>query len=160
MKKRAIDEFRNKLTIPDSKILKCPDFEDKSKIGKVFRKHNSTDEYSVRIYEIYPYFYKSYEKKIQVHKNGCKYILFRIDLYFNKFLLAVEIDEKVYSDRDSVFEEKRQEALEKRLGYKFLRINISNTKNGFDLDYEVGNVQAFIDEFKDKQLEKEKLEKK
>ena len=63
MKKRAIDEFRNKLMIPDSKILKCPEFEDKSKIGKIFRKHNSTDEYSVRIYESYPYFYKSYEKK-------------------------------------------------------------------------------------------------
>ena len=88
------------------------------------------------------------KKKIQVHKNGCKYILFRVDLYFNKFLFAVEIDEKVYSDRDSVFEGKRQEALEKRLGYKFLRINISNTKNGYDLDYEVGNVQVFIDKFK------------
>ena len=99
-------------------------------------------------------------KKIQVHKNGCKYILFRIDLYFNKFLLAVEVDEKVHSVRDSVFEEKRQEALEKRLGSKFIRINISNTKTGYDLDYEIGNVQAFIDEFKDRQLEKEKLEKK
>ena len=98
-------------------------------------------------------------KKIQVHKNGCKYILFRIDLYFNKFLLAVEVDEKVHSVRDSVFEEKRQEALEKRLGSKFIRINISNTKTGYDLDYEIGNVQAFIDEFKDRQLEKEKLEK-
>ena len=99
-------------------------------------------------------------KKIQVHKNGCKYILFRIDLYFNKFLLAVEVDEKVHSVRDSVFEEKRQEALEKRLGSKFIRINISNTKTGYDLDYEIGNVQAFIDEFKDRQLEKEKLGKK
>ena len=33
-------------------------------------------------------------KKIQLDKNGHKYILFRIDIYFNKFLLAVEIDEK------------------------------------------------------------------
>ena len=38
-------------------------------------------------------------KKIQVDKNGCKYILFRIDVYFNKFLLAVEIDEKEHTDR-------------------------------------------------------------
>ena len=52
-------------------------------------------------------------KKIQVDKNGCKYILFRIDVYFNKFLLAVEIDEKGHIDRDLdlIFEEKRQEAL-------------------------------------------------
>ena len=53
-------------------------------------------------------------KKIQVDKNGCKYILFRIDVYFNKFLLAVEIDEKDHTDRDSIFEEKREEPLEKK----------------------------------------------
>ena len=33
-------------------------------------------------------------KKIQVDKNGYKYKLFRIDVYFNKFLVAVEVDEK------------------------------------------------------------------
>ena len=53
------------------------------------------------------------QKKIQVGKNGCKYISFRIDVYFNKFLLAVEIDEKGHTDRDLIFEEKRQEALKK-----------------------------------------------
>ena len=93
-------------------------------------------------------------KKIQLDKNGHKYILFRIDIYFNKFLLAVEIDEKGHTDRDLIFEEKRQEALEKKLGCKFIRINTSNAKNGYDLDYEVGNVQAFIDEFKNKKIKK------
>ena len=73
-------------------------------------------------------------------------------------LLAVEIDEKGHTDRDSIFEEKRQEALEKKLGCKFIRINTSNAKNSYNLHYEVGNVEAFIDEFKDRQLEK--LEKK
>ena len=34
-------------------------------------------------------------------------MLFRIDVSFNKFLLAVEIDEKVHTDRDLFFEEKR-----------------------------------------------------
>ena len=67
-------------------------------------------------------------KKIQVHKNGCKYILFRIAFYFNKFLLVVEIAEKGQTDRDLIFEEKRQEALEKKLGSKFIRINTSNAK--------------------------------
>ena len=33
---RAIDGFRNKLMIPDSEIPKCPEFEVKSKIGKIF----------------------------------------------------------------------------------------------------------------------------
>ena len=66
------------------------------------------------------------------------------------FLLAVETDEKEHTDRDIIFEKKRQKALEKKIGCKFIRINTSNAKNGYDLDYEVGNVQAFIDEFKNK----------
>ena len=33
---RAIDGFRKKLMIPDSKIPKCPEFEVKSKIEKIF----------------------------------------------------------------------------------------------------------------------------
>ena len=48
--------------------------------------------------------------------------------------------------------EKRQEVLEKKLGCKFIRINTSNAKNGYDLDYEVGNIEAFIDEFKNKKI--------
>ena len=38
-------------------------------------------------------------KKIQADKNGCKYILFRIDIYFSEYFLAVEIDEKGHPDR-------------------------------------------------------------
>ena len=96
--------------IPDSEIPKCPEFEVKSKIGKIFKKHNPLEEYSVKIYEIDFYFYKHYEKKkkkIQVDKSGCKDVLFRIDVYFNKFLLAVEIVEKGPTDRDPIFEEKK-----------------------------------------------------
>ena len=65
----------------------------------------------------------------------------------------------------SYFWGKRQEALEKKLGCKFIRINASNAKNGYDLDYEVGNIEAFIDEFKNKKIKeledkiKEKEEK-
>ena len=60
---RVIDGFRNKLMIRDSEIPKCPEFEVKSKIEKIFKKHNSLEEYSVKIYEIDPYFYGHYEKK-------------------------------------------------------------------------------------------------
>ena len=82
---------------------------------------------------------------MQVDKNRCKYILFRSDVSFNKFLLAVEIDAKGHTERDFIFEKKRQEALEKKLGGKCITINTSNAKNGFDLDYEIGNIEAFID---------------
>ena len=59
---RAIDEFRKKLIIPHSEISKRPEFEVKSKIGKIFKKHYPIEEYSLEIYEIDPYFYKHYEK--------------------------------------------------------------------------------------------------
>ena len=59
---KAIDGFRKKIIIPDSETPKCPEFEVKSKIGKIFKKHNTLEEYSVRIYKIDPYFYKHYEK--------------------------------------------------------------------------------------------------
>ena len=41
---RAIDGFRNKLMIPDSEIPKCPEFEAKSKIRKIFKNHNNFEE--------------------------------------------------------------------------------------------------------------------
>ena len=91
-------------------------------IGKIFRNHNLLEKYSVKIYKTDPYFYKHYGKKIQVDKNGCKYILFRIDVYFNEFLLAVEIDGKGHTERDLIFEEKRQKALEKKLVVNLLEL--------------------------------------
>ena len=66
--------------IPDFEIPKCPEFEVKSKIGKIFKKHNPFEEYSVKIYEIDRYFYEHY-KKIQIDKNECKYTLLKIDIY-------------------------------------------------------------------------------
>ena len=44
----------------------------------------------------------------------------------------------------------RKQALENKLGCTFIRINTSNAKNGYDLDYEVGNAEAFIHVFKNK----------
>ena len=74
-------------------------------------------------------------KKIQVDENGRQYILFRIDICFTKYCLAIEIDEKVHTERDLIFEQKRQEALGKKLNCTFIRFNTS--KENFDVDYEV-----------------------
>ena len=49
---------------------------------------------------------------------------------------------------------KRQEALEKKLGCKFIRINTSNAKKGYDTDYELGKIQIFISNFKEKRKKK------
>ena len=89
-------------------------------------------------------------KKIQVDSNGQKYILFRIDIYFTKYFLAVEIDEKGHTDRDLIFEKKRQEALEKKLNCEFIRINTS--RENFNVDYEASRIQVFISQFKDNKI--------
>ena len=73
------------------------------------------EEYPVKIYEIDLYFYEHYKEKIQTEKNKSEYILFRINVYFIEYFLAVETDEKGNTDRYPIFENKRQEALEKNL---------------------------------------------
>ena len=74
------------------------------------------EEYSVKIYEINPYFYEHYKEKIKVDRNEHEYMLFRIDFYFTKYFLAVEIDEQNHEDRELILHrKKRQEALEKKL---------------------------------------------
>ena len=122
---KAIDGFRKKLMIQDHETTKCPEHEVKSKIGNIFVNEEILEEYSVKIFEIDSYFYEHYNKKIQVGNKGQKYILFKIDIYFTKYSLAIEIDEKGHTDRDLIFEEKRQKALEKNLNCKFIRINTS-----------------------------------
>ena len=84
--KRKIDAFRKKLMILESEV--------KSKIGNIFVNEKILEEYSAKIYKIDPYFYEHYKEKIQVDKNGREFMLFRIDVYFTEYLLAVEIDEK------------------------------------------------------------------
>ena len=78
----AIDGFRNKLMIPDSEIPKCPEFEVKSKIGKIFKNHNPLEEYSVRIYKIDPYFYERYEKKY-------KLIIMGVNIYYLELIFTL-----------------------------------------------------------------------
>ena len=51
--------------------------------------------------------FMSITKKIQVDNNDQEYILFRTDIYFTEYFLAVEIDKRGHPDRDFIFEEKR-----------------------------------------------------
>ena len=143
---RSAEGLREKLLIPDNEIYESIEHKVKSKIGTIFVNEDILEEYSVNTYEIDLYFSENY-KKIQVDNNGEQYILFRIYIYFTKYCLAVEIDEKGHTDRDLIFEEKRQKALEKKLNCTFIRINTS--KENFDVDYEASRIQTFISQFKD-----------
>ena len=108
------------------------------------------EEYSVRIYEIDLYFCEHHKEKIKVDKNELEYILFRIDLYFTEYFLAVEIDEQNHEGRDLIFGKKKTKGIRKKLGCIFIRINTSDTKRGYDTDHEVSKIQIFISKFKDK----------
>ena len=93
------------------------------------------------------------KKKIQVDNNDQEYILFRIDIYFTEYFLAVEIDEKGHTDRNHIFVEKRQKALEKKLNCQLIRINTS--RENYDAGYEASRMQTFISKFKDKEKKNE-----
>ena len=134
--------------IRDSEISKCSEHEVKLKIGSIFVGEKIFEEKSVKIYEIDPYFYDNYKEKIQVDGNDWEYILFRIDVYFTEYFLAVEIDEKGHTDRDLIFEERRQKALEKKLNCEFIRVNIS--RENYDAGY--GKIQTFISKLMTKKM--------
>ena len=105
----------------------------------------------------YILFYEHRKEKIKVDRNDREYMLFRIDVDFTEWFLAVEIDEQNHEGRELILEKKRQEALEKELGCKFIRTNTSDAKRGYDTDDEVSKVQIFISKFKDK---KKKIKEK
>ena len=53
-------------------------------------------------------------RKKKTDKNDHKYILFRIGIYFTKYFLAIEIDEKGHTDREITFEEKNTRSVRKK----------------------------------------------
>ena len=145
---RAIDGFRKKLIIPDSEILKCPEFEVKSKIGKLFMNEKILEEYYVKIYEIDPYFYVHCKKNLT--KISANTYYFKIDVYFTEYFLAVEIDEQNHEGRELILEKNKTRGIKKKLGCKFIRINTSNAKKGYDTDQQVSKIQIFNRKFKEK----------
>ena len=154
---RAIDGFRQKLFIPDYKTFVSIG-QVKSKIGKTFVNDDILEENLSGFMKL-SLVLVSIIKKIQVNSNSQKYILFRIYIYFAKYCLAIEIDEKGHTDRDLAFEQKRQGALGTKLNCTFIRINIS--RENFDVNYEASRIQTFISQFKDNKNEelKDELEK-
>ena len=53
--------------------------------------------------------------KKKVDENERDYILFRIDVYFIEYNLAVEVDEKGHVNRDLIFEKKKTSSRKKTL---------------------------------------------
>ena len=73
-------DLEKKLMIPDSVIPKCPEFEVKSKIGKIFKNQIPLQDCSVKIYKIDPYSQEHYEKKYKLIKMGVN--IYYLELIF------------------------------------------------------------------------------
>ena len=67
---------------------------------------------------------------------------YRIDTYFPKYKLAIEVDELGHSGRDIDYEIERQKALEKEIVCKFIRIN--SAKESFNIFVETGKIHSFF----------------
>ena len=62
----SAESFRRKLFIPEHEICESVEHKVKSKIGKMFVNKEIIEEYSVKIYEIGPYFSEHYEKNYKL----------------------------------------------------------------------------------------------
>ena len=67
---------------------------------------------------------------------------YRIDLYFHKHKLAIEVDELVHADRNLSNETERQKAIEKKLNCIFIRINLD--EKNFNIFEEINKVHRHI----------------
>ena len=78
---------------------------------------------------------------------------YRIDLYFHKYKLAIEVDELGHNDRNINDEIERQKALERERNCVFIRINPDAAD--FNIYREINKIHRHI-----KQLDKAKLKEK
>ena len=68
------------------------------------------------------FFNEHHKEKIKVDKNGCEYILFRIDVYFTEYFLAVEIDEQSHEGRELILRKKEKKHQKKNLVTNLLEL--------------------------------------
>ena len=81
----------------------------------------------------------------------------RIDFYFPKYKLAIEIDEKGHKDRDEQKKIERQKAWGKKLDCKFIRINPD--EKYFYMDIEISKIDNHIIESTKKLTKKSLIDK-
>ena len=75
---------------------------------------------------------------------------YRIDLYFHKYRLAIEVDKLGYANRNLSDEINRQKALERELNCVFIRINPD--KKDFNIFREINKIHRHINKITKKSL--------
>ena len=73
-----------------------------------------------------------------------------IGLYFPKYTLAVEIEEKGHLGRDENKEKERENKIKEALKCEFIRINPDKKK--FDTFVETGKINNITDKIKEKEM--------
>ena len=63
--------------------------------------------------------------KIKVDKNWHEYILFKTDVYFTEYFLAVEIDEQNHKGRDLIFEKDKRHQKKDLVAYLLELIQVT-----------------------------------
>ena len=106
-RRKKIDEFRRKGGFIAFDVMVYKKYSIKSKTGKKFTIQKMLEEYFIKIYKIDTYFYKNYKEKLKIDKNGQECMLFSL-IIFSKYNLVAEVDEKRHTDRDLIFQKKRQ----------------------------------------------------
>ena len=81
---------------------------------------------------------------------------YRIDLYFHKYKLAIEVDELGHSDRNINDEIERQRALERELNCVFIRINPDEPD--FNILREINKIHRHINQLTIQQTEQQTKE--
>ena len=76
---------------------------------------------------------------------------YRIDLYFHKYKLAIEVDELGHNDRNIDYEIQRQQALERELNCVFIRINPDAID--FNIFKEINKIHRHINQLTKQQTE-------
>ena len=77
---------------------------------------------------------------------------YRIDLYFHKYKLAIEVDELGHNDRNINDDIQRQQALERELNCVFIRINPDAVD--FNIFKEINKIHRHINKLTKKQTKK------
>ena len=78
---------------------------------------------------------------------------YRIDLYFHKYKLAVEVDELGHADRNINNEIERQMALERELNCVFIRINLDEPD--FNIFREINKIHRHINQLNEVKIRKQ-----
>ena len=83
-------------------------------------------------------------------QNQYSVLGYRIDLYFHKYKLAIEVDELGHNDRNIDYEIQRQKALERELNFVFIRINPD--EKDFNIFKEINKIHRHIKKSSKKSL--------